>query len=90
MSCCRLRDPASEVRQGTMLVLTNLIMNDMVKVKGQISEMALCIVDTEEKLAGKSLLHNIRQYEHDSGCCLETVWKLCSLFNILTLSLAFM
>ncbi|XP_021926834.1 condensin complex subunit 1 isoform X2 [Zootermopsis nevadensis] len=47
----RLRDPASEVRQGTMLVLTNLIMNDMVKVKGQISEMALCIVDTEEKLA---------------------------------------
>jgi condensin complex subunit 1 len=35
-----------------MLVLTNLIMNDMVKVKGQISEMALCIVDAEQKIAG--------------------------------------
>jgi condensin complex subunit 1 len=43
-----------------MSILTNLIMNDMVKVKGQISEMALCIVDTEEKLAGKGVLHNIR------------------------------
>lgn len=43
-----------------MLVLTNLIMNDMVKVKGQISEMALCIVDTEEKIAGRDMLHNIR------------------------------
>jgi hypothetical protein len=29
-------------------------MNDMVKVKGQISEMALCIVDNEEKIAGKA------------------------------------
>ncbi|PNF15628.1 hypothetical protein B7P43_G15860 [Cryptotermes secundus] len=47
----RLQDSSSEVRQGTMLVLTNLIMNDMVKVKGQISEMALCIVDTEKKIA---------------------------------------
>jgi condensin complex subunit 1 len=47
----RLRDLSSEVRQVTLLVLTNLIMNDMVKVKGQISEMALCIVDTEQKIA---------------------------------------
>jgi condensin complex subunit 1 len=61
MSYCRLRDPASEVRRGTISVLKNLIMNDMVKVKGQISEMALCIVDTEEKLAGESMLHNITQ-----------------------------
>jgi GTP-sensing pleiotropic transcriptional regulator CodY len=42
-----------------MSVLANLIMNDMVKVKGQISEMALCIVDTEEKLAGKGMQHNV-------------------------------
>jgi hypothetical protein len=31
-------------------------MNDMVKVKGQISDMALCIVDTEEKIAGRDIL----------------------------------
>jgi len=55
-----LRDSSSEVRQVTLLVLTNLIMNDMVKVKGQISEMALCIVDTEQKIAG-----NIIWWKHD-------------------------
>ena len=33
------------------MVLTHLILNDMVKVKGQISEMATCIVDPEERIA---------------------------------------
>lgn len=60
ISCYRLQDSSSEVRLGTILVLTNLIMNDMVKVKGQISEMALCIVDTEKKIAGRDMLHTIR------------------------------
>jgi len=61
-----LRDSSSEVRQVTLLVLTNLIMNDMVKVKGQISEMALCIVDTEKKIAG-----NIIWWKHDRCCVIH-------------------
>ena len=38
------------------MVLTHLILNDMVKVKGQISEMASCIVDPEERIAALAKL----------------------------------
>ena len=41
------------VRQTTLTVLTHLILNDMVKVKGQISEVAERLVDKEERLRGK-------------------------------------
>ena len=34
-----------------MTVLTHLILNDMVKVKGQISEMAFCLEDQERRIA---------------------------------------
>lgn len=48
----RLRDPSSLVRRSTVSVLSHLILNDMVKVKGQISEMATCIIDEDEKIQG--------------------------------------
>ena len=32
------------------MVLTHLIMNDMMKVKGHISKMALCLVDEEPRI----------------------------------------
>ncbi|ESO89837.1 hypothetical protein LOTGIDRAFT_61640, partial [Lottia gigantea] len=35
----RLRDESAQVRKNTLQVLTHLILNDMVKVKGQISEL---------------------------------------------------
>lgn len=41
----RLRDVDTRVRKNTLMVLTHLILNDMVKVKGQISEMAICLED---------------------------------------------
>lgn len=47
----RLRDESSEVRKNTLQVLTHLILNDMVKVKGQISEMAMCIVDHNDRIS---------------------------------------
>ncbi|XP_071805504.1 condensin complex subunit 1-like [Asterias amurensis] len=52
----RLRDSSSHVRKNTLMVLTHLILNDMVKVKGQISEMASCIVDPEERIAALAKL----------------------------------
>ncbi|WAR15385.1 CND1-like protein [Mya arenaria] len=52
----RLRDESSEVRKNTMQVLTHLILNDMIKVKGQISEMAICIVDGNERIASLAKL----------------------------------
>ena len=47
----RLSDDSVKVRQTTVTVLTHLILNDMVKVKGQISEMAFCLEDQERRIA---------------------------------------
>ncbi|XP_076315224.1 condensin complex subunit 1-like isoform X2 [Tachypleus tridentatus] len=52
----RLRDDSVQVRKNTLIVLTHLILNDMVKVKGQISDVALCIVDNKEEVAGLAKL----------------------------------
>ena len=38
------------------MVLTHLILNDMVKVKGQISEMATCILDQDVRIANLAKL----------------------------------
>ncbi|NWW69797.1 CND1 protein, partial [Climacteris rufus] len=46
----RLRDPSASVRQTAGLVLTHLILKDMVKVKGQVSEMAALLMDPEEAI----------------------------------------
>ncbi|XP_065053020.1 condensin complex subunit 1-like isoform X1 [Rhopilema esculentum] len=47
----RLADESVKVRQTTVTVLTHLILNDMVKVKGQISEMAFRLEDEEKRIA---------------------------------------
>ena len=52
----RLRDPSRQVRKNTLQVLTHLILNDMVKVKGQISEMATCIMDDDERISALAKL----------------------------------
>ena len=44
-----LRPP--QVRKNTLLVLTHLILNDMVKVKGEISEVAVRLEDPDPKIA---------------------------------------
>lgn len=49
---CRLRDESIPVRKNTLLVLSHLILNDMIKVKGQISEMATCIIDDNTQISG--------------------------------------
>ena len=42
-----LRDSSTRVRRHTLMVLTHLILNDMVKVKGQVCEIALCLKDND-------------------------------------------
>ncbi|ETW09741.1 hypothetical protein, variant 1 [Aphanomyces invadans] len=46
----RLRDVNVNVRKNTIMVLTHLILNDMVKVKGQVSEIALSLVDEDKRI----------------------------------------
>ena len=48
----RLRDPCQSVRQTAGVVMTHLILKDMVKVKGQVSEMAVLLIDPEEAIVG--------------------------------------
>ena len=45
-----LRDKSTRVRRHTLMVLTHLILNDMVKVKGQVCEIALCLQDNESRI----------------------------------------
>lgn len=52
----RLHDTSVMVRSNTLTVLTHLILNDMIKVKGQIADMASCIVDDLERISGLAKL----------------------------------
>ena len=52
----QLRDGEPRVRKNVLMVLTHLILNDMVKVKGQISELALCLLDQDERIASLARL----------------------------------
>ena len=56
VSIHRLRDDSRQVRKNTLMVLTHLILNDMVKVKGQISELATCIVDDDVRISNLAKL----------------------------------
>ena len=44
------------------MVLTHLILNDMIKVKGQISELAMCVIDENPQI-----LAIAKQFFHELG-----------------------
>lgn len=46
-----LSDRNLTVKKNTLLVLTHLILNGMIKVKGQLGEMAKCLEDEEPRVA---------------------------------------
>ncbi|CAG8579451.1 5283_t:CDS:10 [Ambispora gerdemannii] len=47
----RLADPDIMVKKNTLMVLTHLILNGMIKVKGQLGEMAKCLEDKDERIS---------------------------------------
>ncbi|KAI9102612.1 non-SMC mitotic condensation complex subunit 1-domain-containing protein [Phlyctochytrium arcticum] len=47
----RLNDTDLNVKKNTLMVLTFLILNGMIKVKGQISEMAKCLEDEDQRIS---------------------------------------
>lgn len=51
-----LNDPDVEVRRNALKVLSRLILSDMVKVKGQVSELAKIVVDDDDSLAALARL----------------------------------
>ncbi|RWR88379.1 condensin complex subunit 1 [Cinnamomum micranthum f. kanehirae] len=52
----RLRDPSISVRKNAVLVLSHLILNDMMKVKGYINEMAMRLEDEDERISSLAKL----------------------------------
>ncbi|KAH3732689.1 condensin-2 complex subunit D3 [Pelomyxa schiedti] len=46
-----LRDSDSRVRKNALLVLTHLILHDMIKIKGQISEIAMLLTDSDTHIS---------------------------------------
>lgn len=46
-----LTDPNLEVKKNTLMVLTHLILNGMIKVKGQLGEIAKCIDDPDQRIS---------------------------------------
>ncbi len=53
---CLARDGSTTVRRHTLMVLTHLILNDMVKVKGQVCEIAMCLQDEDPRIRDMSRL----------------------------------
>ena len=51
----RLSDDKVVVRYNALMVLTHLILNDMVKVKGQVAHVVMCLTDSEPKI--KDMAH---------------------------------
>jgi condensin complex subunit 1 len=47
-----LSDPDAHVRINTMMVLSHLILNEMMKVKGNISKVCLRLLDTDPQVRG--------------------------------------
>lgn len=46
-----LTDPDAIVKKNTLMVLTHLILNGMIKVKGQLGEMAKCLEDPDQRIS---------------------------------------
>lgn len=46
-----LADPDPSVKKNTLMVLTHLILNGMIKVKGQLGEMAKCLEDPDKRIS---------------------------------------
>ena len=51
-----LHDSDAGVRQHAITVLAHLVLNDMVKVQGQVAELTLCLLDSDERIAALAKL----------------------------------
>jgi condensin complex subunit 1 len=61
-----LGDPDAGVRKNALMVLTHLILNDMMKVKGHIAKVAVCLEDSEPRIAALAQLffHELAKKEY--------------------------
>lgn len=63
----RLRDTDLTVRRNTLMVLTHLSLCGMIKVKGQIGEIAKCLIDEDLRIRNLSRIFFSEMADRDSG-----------------------
>lgn len=63
----RLRDSHLTVRRNALMVLTHLSLCGMIKVKGQIGEIAKCLIDEDERIRGLSRIFFAEMADRDAG-----------------------
>ena len=63
----RLSDGNTYVRYNTLMVLTHLILNDMVKVKGQVSHVVICLTDPDDRIRELSTLFFVKLSERSNN-----------------------
>ena len=63
----RLRDEDLIVRRNTLMVLTHLSLCGMIKVKGQIGEIAKCLIDSNVRIRNLARIFFSEMADRDSG-----------------------
>lgn len=63
----RLRDEDLIVRRNTLMVLTHLSLCGMIKVKGQIGEIAKCLIDSDLRIRNLARIFFSEMADRDSG-----------------------
>ena len=60
-----LRDKELRVRKRTLLIVTHLVLNDMLKIKGQIGDVLQCLVDSSMKSTASTFLHELNSKDNN-------------------------
>lgn len=63
----KLTDSDVNVRHNTLMVLTHLALNDMIKIKGQVSHIVCCLTDSNEAIKDLAALFFIKLSERSNN-----------------------
>ena len=77
----RLRDENVTVRYNTLMVITHLVLNDMIKVKGQVSHVAHSLNDPNESIAELAKLFFIKLSERSNNPVYNLLGDIISVFS---------
>jgi condensin complex subunit 1 len=77
----RLRDDDADVRYNILVVITHLVLNDMIKVKGQVSHVAMALNDTESRIRDLARLFFIKLSERSNNPVFNLLGDIISHFS---------
>lgn len=77
----RLSDDNVDVRYNTLVVITHLVLNDMIKVKGQVSHVAMALNDTESRIRDLARLFFIKLSERSNNPVFNLLGDIISNFS---------